>query len=399
MSENQSVVCLRHGRLYWLESPAGSLLDLAQVEHCERLEMELQRPDHRVVFAAPGSAIRLLELEVQPEERRHLAAALPFMLEDSLSEDVESLHFARVLLDKDRYGVAIVAREQMSLWIETLKQVSTRLPWIPEPLLLPWIDGEWTLLIEEESVLVRFGRCEGTRIERSLLPTLLSAVQSEAMPARVVVYGDDEVADRMALPAGLAAPVEWRRGGLATAMLLSDTRGPTPDLLQGDFAPQFPYARWWSQWRALAALLLVALVLHLLSGWSDYRRLEDENLALRADIQSLYRSINPRGAIADVEKQLSRQLDELRGGEAGQSFTALLVPLARLMAEREGMALASLNYNQRNGQLRLNLLAPSFAEVEDLRSALTEAGFETTLENSSRSGGQVRARLRLGTRS
>jgi type II secretory pathway component PulL len=41
------------------------------------------------------------------------------------------------------------------------------------------------------------------------------------------------------------------------------------------------------------------------------------------------------------------------------------------------------------------MLAPDFAVVEQIRTALAAAGFTAELENSSRSGDGVRARLRI----
>jgi type II secretory pathway component PulL len=55
-----------------------------------------------------------------------------------------------------------------------------------------------------------------------------------------------------------------------------------------------------------------------------------------------------------------------------------------------------LTYSQSRGELRINLLAPDFGAVERLQSALSAQGVQATLENSSRSGDQVRARLRIG---
>ncbi len=396
MSENQSVLLLRDDSLCWLKAGEERARVLSDAEQIDRLRQQLAGRDHRCVFAAPGAAVRLVELPVTPEERRHLDSSLPFMLEESLAADLEGQHFARMALDKGCYAVAIVDRAAMQDWEDALGEFAPLVPWIPEPLLLPWQAGEWTLVFEETSALLRFGRCAGTRIEMSLLPSLLEALLSEAPPARVVLYGLDEAGDRKRLPDALDAPVEWRRGTLATALLLNDPSPAQLNLLQGDFAPQLPYARWWAQWQRVAALLLVALLVHMLSGWLDYRRLERENLVLRSEIQSIYREVNPRGAVVDAQKQLQRQLAALGGSEAGGSFTGMLAPLATLLAERRDMVLASLNYSQRNAELRVNLLAPDFAEVEALRAALLTAGFEASLESSSRSGERVRARLRIG---
>ena len=396
MSENRSVLMLRDGALEWL-SPGSHARRVDDDLTRAALRDELGRRDHRVAFAAPGGDIRLLSREVAPEERRHLDSSLPFLLEESLTEDIEDLHFARQMLGRDRCAVAVVAHERMEHWRDDLGEFATLVPWIPEALLLPWQDGEWTLVFDGDSALLRYGDCLGTRMERALLPALLAGLAEELPPATLVVYGTEESAERASVPEALRESVSWRRGDLASALLLSGNEAPI-DLRQGSYAPQLPYARWWTQWRNVAALAGVALAVHLLSGWLQIQRLERENLALRSEIEAVYREVNPRGAVVDPERQLQRQLAALRGGGGGGSFTGLLSPLATQLAAADGMQLASLNYSQSGGELRINLLAPNFAAVEALRTALTGEGIDATLENSSRSGEGVRARLRLGAR-
>ncbi|MEE4108193.1 MAG: type II secretion system protein GspL [Halieaceae bacterium] len=396
MSENRSVLALRDGGLVWLRSdaPARSLDDAAARE---ALRAEVARRDHRVLFAAPGSELRLIDLPVKPEERRHLDASLPFMLEESFTEDIDALHFARLMLDRQRCAVAVASHSAMRDWLDALGEFAERVPWLPEPLLLPGSDEEWTLLVDGDSALLRWGLCQGTRIEARHLPALLAGLlASRPLPERLVVYGADEALDRGLLPAELDALAQWRRGDLAAAMLLAAGE-PLLDLRQGPYAQQLPYTRWWRQWRAVAGLAAAALALHLASGWLDLQRLERQNLALRGEVEALYRSVNPRGALVDAERQLDRQLAALRGGGEGGSFTALLSPVAAGMAAADGLRLASLNYSRGRGELRLNVLAPDFASVETLRTTLTGRGLDATLESSSRSGDRVRARLRVGT--
>ncbi|MFK7829228.1 MAG: type II secretion system protein GspL [Congregibacter sp.] len=414
MSENQTFLQLRGETLLWLHPASGAggsddsdhariERDLSEPAHWDELRAQLQRSEHRVVFAVPGDDTRLLELDVAPEERRHLNASLPFMLEDSLSTDIESLHFAKLALDADRFGVAVVAMELMHAWSDRLGEFAGLLPWIPESLLLPWQENEWCLVVEGPSVLLRYGQCLGTRIEAVLLPSLLNALVTECPPKRILVYGKDENEDRGLLESVLLAgvpeaAVEWRRGGLASAAMLSSDAEASLNLLQGSFAPRLPYTRWWDAWRAIAALVLTAVVLHLLSGWLDYRQLSREDLALRGEIQAVYRQLNPRGAISNVERQLNQQLAELRGDDGGGSFTGLLAPLGEVMASDEETLLASLNYSRRTQELRVNLLSSSFSAVEGVREELVKKGHSVDLENSTRSGDRVRARLRIAAR-
>lgn len=393
MNEQRTVLCLRADALSWFAPGAAQAEPVSAAEVRARLAA---RREHRVILAVPGADTRLLELPVAREERRHLDTSLPFMLEESLSEDIETLHFARQSLEAGRYAVAVSAQNAMQRWRAALGDLWDKLPWVPEPLLLPWDRGAWTLVCAADSALLRYGRAAGTRLEYPLLEPLLEGLLERETPERVLVYGDDETRDRARLPAALRERCEWRQGGLGAALRRADAGAPLLDLRQGAYAPRLPYARWWRQTRALAALLLAALLLHALALWMDLRRLQRQDVALRGEIQALYREVNPRGAVVDAERQLRRQVAALRGGEVGTSFSALLAPLGEAVAAGSGVLLASLNYSQRSGELRLNLLAPDFAAVETLRQRLVEAGLEASLETSSRSGERVRARLRVG---
>lgn len=391
MSENQSLLRLSDGQLFWLEPGRGESAVDGDVR--QRLVSELEKRNHRVVFAAPGEDVRLIDVSVSREERRHLDQALPFMLEEQLSEDIDALHFARGSLTQDHLPVAVVSDTCMEQWRSQLADLPPTLPWVPEPLLLPHQSGEWTVVQDGARVLLRFGDGRGACLEVAHLSLLLSSLASEA-PERVVVYASDEALRPLFDP--WADRLEWRRGGLSEALLLGQGGDGSLDLRQGDYAPRLPYEAWWRQWRVVAALLLVGVLAQAGSIWLDLRRLDRENLVLRQEIQALYRQVNPRGNVVDAERQLRRQIQALSGDGGNASFTTLLAPLGEAVSRREGTRLASLNYSQRSGELRVNLLAPDFDEVEALRQALVKAGLQATLENSSRNGDRVRARLRIG---
>lgn len=412
MSANLSIIFLREERLHWapvgVAARADEVQDLAEPATVARLREALAVDDHRVVFAAPGADVRLFDMPVSREEKRHIDQALPFALEERLTDDIASLHFAKVALDDESFGVAVASLEKMHRWREQLdsivsgapdtefaRRLSERVLWLPEQLLLPWQAGEWLICRDGDEVILRFGRCAGTRIEHALLEVLLRSLAQEKRPEKVVFYGVDETADRALLSEFSDVPIDWRRGDfLAAAMLLGDL-AHIPRLDQGDFAPSLPFARWWTLWKGVAVALLVAVGVHLVGGWLELLRLEDANLALRAETEAVYRSLNPKGVLQDPERQLQRQLDALKGSSSSGSFLPLLDPLAQQLAAQDGVVLGNLNYSGSNGQIRVSLLAKDFAQVEQIRAGLVERGLNATLDNSSRSGQGVRARLRL----
>lgn len=361
----------------------------------ERLTGETVNFPENTCLALPADSIRTLPLSVAPDEVKHLRRALPFMLEESLLEDVAELHFANVSLDNDRQAVAVVRRQMMNQWMATLPEPLKELPWVSEALCLPWSPGYCTLIFEAEHVLIRWGEASGARIEASLLPALLDSLPMEHVS--IVAYCSDEAIVRASLPAALHDGLQIRHGGLSEALLLANADTPGPDLRQGDFAPRLPYARWWRIWQRVLIALGVAIVLKTGASVVDYVNLKKDDVRLREAIQQSYRRVNPKGAVVDVEKQLNRQLAELGAVGVQSAFTPVLVELLSAMAEVGDIELTSVNYTG-GKDLRLNFSAPDFQAVERVRVALEARSFRAELETSNARKEGVVARLRVETR-
>ena len=108
-------------------------------------------------------------------------------------------------------AVGVVKRAAINKWMEELPELLRGLPWVTEALCLPWSAGQWTLLFESDSVLVRWAEAEGARIEAALLPALLESLDAEQ--AVVVAYGQDEAAAKASIPPRFHDQLQWRRGG------------------------------------------------------------------------------------------------------------------------------------------------------------------------------------------
>ena len=395
------IVRLVEGRLAWYPPGASAepqwLEDDAAREH---LRATLAQRRIKVCFAVPGEDALLLTLSVTRDEKKHISKSLPFMLEEQVAADVDTLHFAYDSLQEDELAVAITAQAKMEQWQFLLAEFPGIQRWLPEPLLLPWERDEWCLLVEGDSVIFRVGQCKGFTAEKELIEVLVRAMLSEAGPPdAVIVYGMDQEADTNMLPVELRERVQWRHGNLSVAMLLSKTEEININLLCGDFAPRLPVGLWWRQWRAVAAVLVAAFVLQLGAAYAEYRSLSAQNSALRSAVQDSYRSVFPTGVVVDAEKQLRRQLDALGGTGEGSGFVSLMERVGDAISGMPGTTIASINYNDKGGEMRLNIVAADFEGVEKLRSRMNEVGLEAITESSNTKGDRVSARLRVKERS
>ena len=398
---NIAVIRLTQGRLAWYppgasEEPQWLDNDIAR----EKLRASLLQRRVKPCFAVPGADVRVLSVQITPAEKKHISKSLPFMLEEQVAADIDNLHFASCPLTRERLAVAVCSTAKMNEWQALLADFPGISQWLPEPLLLPWQEGEWCLVFEDDNAVIRVGQCEGFSIERELVEVLLLGVQQEqATPETVIVYGADQAADTALLPADLRARVQWRRGNLYSALMLSEAGGVNLNLLQGSFAARLPLGRWWRQWRAVAAVFAAAFVLQLAAAYADYRNLEAQNLALRSAVQDSYRKAYPKGAVVDAEKQLRRQLDALRGSGQTSGFVSLMDRVGAVVAGMPGTTIASINYNDKGDEMRMNIVTADFEGVEQLRARINETGLHAQMESSSAQGDRVRARLRVGERS
>jgi type II secretion system protein L len=394
-TQNNLVIRLLNGRPALLSAGEAEPRWLDEPDNREWLSDVVEAGRSRLIFAAPATSFHLQQLAVTPAERRHLTKSLPYLLEEQLADDVEQLHFALAPLDKLRFAVAACKHSDMASWQSVLELLPPVQYWVAEPMLLPWREGEWSILIESEQAIVRFDACEGAGIEVELLPLLLeSARVSMGAPRSLVMYGTDQTADLERVPAALQDAVQWRRGGWSAALLVADFAQAQPNLLQGVYAPRLPLARWWLDWRAVAAALSAVFLLQLVATFADYQSLKSENLALRSAVEQSYRNAYPRGAMVDPEKQLRRQLAILRGSDQTSSFMPLMEKVGAIIQVQSGTSIASINYSE-SGDMRLNIVAKDFEAVEKIRAGINAAGLEAVMESSSAQSDGVRARLRI----
>ena len=133
----------------------------------------------RVLISLPGEMVAMLM--VTPPEKlreRDYAKAIPFLVEEQLSQPIESLSF--VVGDKDadgRLAVAVFETTKLTHCIEQLAEHSlSPVAMLPNYLLLPWQERCWSLLVLDDSVLLRSGYQNGAVIDRDNIRLFLTAM-------------------------------------------------------------------------------------------------------------------------------------------------------------------------------------------------------------------------------
>lgn len=375
-----------------------------------------------LVLIAPAETCSLKHYAYEAGEAKLLRQTLPFSLEDELLEDVDDLHFSLGELGDQKAPVAIIKSALLKSWLEAFQEQGLEVQQVvPELMLLPWLEDQWTLTIDEKGIdeadekteecryVLRCGAYQGFALSAAMLPQALSLlVDEQGLPASVVLYCEDSQRDsvKSLLPESIANLVLWQSGsywslllemlsGLSTeSQANSDEHSSLFSLLQGDFARSLPWLKWWLQWRNAVGLLAILVLLQIGLQLSQNNQLEKKNLALRTAIEKAYRQAIPKGAVIDAEKQLRRKVDSMQGGSS-EGFVSLLAKIALVMEKVDGFELQVMNYTVKQNEMRLTVLAKSFKDVETVRSSLQKQGLKAELTGSSSDAGKTRARLRI----
>jgi general secretion pathway protein L len=358
-----------------------------EVQRGPLADLSSQSDGARQILVAPSEAVTLHRLALPSRKRSTWARAVPFALEDYLVEDIETLHFALGgAVDGGYLPVAVVDRILLSAWLETCDQAGlTPAAVVPDPLLLPWQNDEWSVLLEARRALVRTGRWEGFATERDNLALLLAQALAEAgetKPRRLRVWGAPatELAETGIELSPEDTPIE------PLALFASGYQPATVlNLLQGGYSRQAHWGRWLRPWRAAAALAGMTLLVQIAGQVYDHWRLQREVTALRTEIERTFKDALPEATrIVNPKVQMETRLREL-APSGGSGFLELLYQGAQPLAHFPNVTLRGLGY--RDGQLDLALEGGDPAVLDRLRQQFErQPGLRMDMRTTQREG-------------
>lgn len=334
----------------------------ARVQDGALLEGEGVPPDAGAVVAvAPADSVALHWAELPSRSAAQATAAARLLAADASATAVADLHVAVGDVEDGPGGAperpfGVVGVDRMREWLAELARVGVDpVAIVPAPMLVPRPPEGYARAELGGEGVVR-GRAAGFGDEEGLTELLTGGVEP--------------------------APVE--RDLLAQALA-----GPPPalDLRQGPFARRRKLTIDWRHVRRLAwygvAILLATLSISLVRA-AKYAFAAD---AIEAQADMLARQGLPRGAtVTDPARQLDERLAGLRG--PGQGFSATAAAVFAGIQSIPGAELTALTFEP-NGGLRLGVATTTEAGVNDLRTAITRAGFAVNAGTFTAAGGRL----------
>lgn len=353
-------------------------------------------PAEDIIVWTPAAESLLVRARLPTRSAAKIVQALPYALEEQLTEPPERLHFAFAHEQDGALAVAVTSRERMEAWLAALSVAGlspTQLA--PVSLSLPLAQGAWTLAFVGSEVALRCGPRAGfgspaERRPPAWLHALLAEARGEsAAPERIVTIDAPPDLDFDAWREALGLPVEPLRR--AEAALPASAL----NLLQQRYAPRGRMSALWRGYVPAAALLAAWLASALVFDAVEWARLSSAARSAEAEMRSLLMKSFPEiRTVIDPAEQMRRGLEELSGRGGGAAPGDLLSLLAEAAPAIEGeprVRVQRMEYADRALVIRA---VATETDAESLARSLRAKSLEVELQ---RSGGEAQLRVRVAT--
>jgi general secretion pathway protein L len=369
----------------------------------------------RIVALAPSTQMLLAEPELPPGSGVKLARAVPFALEDLLTEDIDQLTFA---LGRRRPNggtpVAVVSRTVMQGWMSLLQAAGLE-PFsvYPDISLMPENPGQTVLWLEKGRLAVRRPGALPFAVELSpvsealvvagVIADPLDTASEPKVPENAVLYvtredwahSQDEFEqligkfDSLKVQLLADGPLPWLARGLQGTEAIN--------LLQGEFARTTDFGARWRQWRTAALLAAGLLVAHVGAQALQIRQARLESAALDSQIAGVFSAAMPTDAMQDPRRQMQSRLDRIHKSGAGpEDFLRALKVLSAAMAVTPKAEIDALSY--REDSMDMKVSSPSLASLSQLSQFISKQGITAEIQSSTPVANGVEAHVQLRTK-
>jgi general secretion pathway protein L len=361
--------------LSWLvwSNQESEIIASGELKDAQGLASLAQRVGQRPITAlVPTSDILLKWVSLPAKANRKILSAIPYMLEDEISSDINQQFFALGPKKGNEQAVAIVSKEKLQLWLAMIEDAGLLCDKIiPDVLALPVAKQGWAILELSGQLLIRQDQWAGLQGGKSWLVQAVNhyAKQQEA-PLAIDNYCEADLIElkHVSLQAkSLELPMKVLAKGALDSKF---------NLLQGDFKLKTQNKGDWKKWRLAGVLAVIDLLTTLIDKGIEQGQLSSQRLALKAQIDSEYKRAFPNaGGYRDLKKTMRSKMAALEQGGGGASMLVMLSQLSSAFAD-SGVKPQTLRFDASRAELRMQAVANNFEALEQFKKLAEEQGFK-----------------------
>lgn len=351
--------------------------------------------NQHITIVLPGEDVLFLTAEVPGKNIQRIQQAVPYVLEDSVIDDVDELHFAISKTNSDpfdiQYNVSVINKEYFESIIAQLEDAGIHADAMIADYLL--LDTNNTLFFDGSRVLFNSASLKFS----SAIDSTINLADQDVLK---LISCDKETDGNNHLDE-LIKNVDLPRQHCDADPLLCLVKNRTNynaiNLLQASYKKKKNWSKTGKTWLPIAAMLLVWLSVQGGLFIFNYISLSKQNKLLSTEITKIYKKTFPESRrIIDAKAQMQQKLASLkkRKGQSGRSFTEMLSGSAGIFSKTKGLVIKSLRYY--DGRINIEMQIASLQALDKLKEQLNkEKGYQVEIQNASSGKEMVTARIQI----
>ncbi|MFB2687166.1 type II secretion system protein GspL [Shewanella mangrovisoli] len=346
--------------LVWSEQEQ-EIIASGELANAQGLSTLTERAGNRPIdVLVPASAMTLTSVNLPEKGQRQALKALPFMLEETIADDVDAMHFTVGPRNGDALSVVAVAHEQMQTWLSCLAEAGLKVKRIvPDCLALPLQECQWAAMRFGNELLLRTGLGTGHSLPLPWLPVAMKQLTAQADEVSVASYTEMELDGVELKPQPLDLPMLVLARGILHAPI---------NLLTGVYTPKREYSKHLLQWKNAAIVLGAAIVLSLVNKGLTIHQVNGQIADLKAQSEAIYQQVVPGNSrIVNLRSQMESQLRALQGQGSGAEFFAMLDGLQDAFKQVPELKPNTLRFESARNEIRMQVTAKNYAQIEKFK--------------------------------
>lgn len=362
----------------WIQlSNTGEILATQEINHLSATG-PIDPKNHWLIII-PGQQVLMTTVPLPKTNRRELVKAIPYILEDQLTNEVDKLYFA--LGDyhtQNCLTVAVIDKKIFEHYLHLLKayQIFPTVM-LPDYLVIPFIENRWSLMINDEMAFMRTEKQSGFATFHNNIRLLLQLTlekYKEKLPQKINVYNISKSNRKNLEAANHLVAIEniSRQNPFA---YLETLQNPPFNLLQHRYRPTLKLTHQNRHW-LFAGIMGVIWLVVLLGGKSIIGYdLKYHLHNLQTQLNQNYQQLFPGSAeIVDPRQRIEHELNALTRNSRDSRLTHLLGQTAAILHHYPNVNLQSLNYQ--HSVLSLQLTVDNLAQLTKFVHQLNEQGLD-----------------------
>lgn len=397
----------------WLvfNSAEQEIIASGVLSNAEQLTELTAKAQQRVVnIFVPGSDVLLKRIALPTKSQRSMRAAVPYMLEDELAQDVDELFFAyadNVADDENNCFVAIVESAQMQLWLGWLAKAKIKIKTLQsEVLAMPYKQGEWSAIALHSSnnvvnqIVLRQGEWQGCTLDNQAwqftvehifsTPKHSNNSQEEIENDAVTLNAYSELPNIVGTSSHIK--VIKAEEELPLALLAQHCQRKPFNLLQGEFKVTEKRSLVLTNWLWAAGLVLCAVLVNVGYKSAQLWQLSTQQAQVEEQIIARYKKVFPRTKrvrIGTIKSQLNKKIAQLGGVSDSSGFLAMLSKVQPAFTQVPQLKPESLKFDGKRQELRLQAIANDYQHFEQFKAALNNANLAVKQGAQKNQGEQI----------